>query len=91
MTDLTRRDAVQLMAGIPLLAAGLSPRSIVRAVEAAQAATANGVPFAPAFFTAHEFQTVRLLVDYLIPRDQHSGSATDASANEPHGSLSNAA
>lgn len=37
---------------------------------------------APAFFTAHEWETVRMLVDYVIPRDERSGSATDARVPE---------
>jgi hypothetical protein len=43
---------------------------------------ATGAPGAPAFFTAHEWTTVRLLVDYIIPRDERSGSATDAKVPE---------
>jgi hypothetical protein len=43
---------------------------------------ATGAPGAPAFFTAHEWSTVRLLVDYIIPRDERSGSATDAKVPE---------
>ena len=50
--------------------------------QAAQAAAATGVPFTPKFFTAHEWQTVRLLVDIIIPRDERSGSATDAGVPE---------
>ncbi|MHB1224404.1 MAG: gluconate 2-dehydrogenase subunit 3 family protein, partial [Gemmatimonadaceae bacterium] len=41
-----------------------------------------GATRAPAFFTAHEWETVRLLVDYVIPRDERSGSATDAKVPE---------
>ena len=40
------------------------------------------VPFTPKFFTAHEWRTVRLLADYIIPRDERSGSATDAGVPE---------
>jgi hypothetical protein len=43
---------------------------------------ATGAPAAPAFFTAHEWAAVRLLVDYIIPRDERSGSATDAKVPE---------
>ena len=39
-------------------------------------------PFAPAFFTAHELDTVRVLVDLIIPRDERSGSATEAGVPE---------
>ncbi|HEY5218885.1 MAG TPA: gluconate 2-dehydrogenase subunit 3 family protein, partial [Gemmatimonadaceae bacterium] len=37
---------------------------------------------APLFFTAHEWRTVRMLVDYIIPRDDRSGSATEARVPE---------
>jgi hypothetical protein len=39
-------------------------------------------PFAPSFFTPHELDTVRVLVDLIIPRDERSGSATDAGVPE---------
>ncbi len=44
--------------------------------EAAGAEQAQA--FKPKFFTAHEYATVRVLVDMIIPRDENSGSATDA-------------
>ena len=47
------------------------------AQEAAKKAT-TAAPFKPKFFTAHEYATVRLLVDLIIPKDARSGSATDA-------------
>jgi len=37
---------------------------------------------APKFFTAHELDTVRVLVDIVIPRDARSGSGTDAGVPE---------
>lgn len=36
----------------------------------------------PRFFTAHEYETVRLLADLIIPSDARSGSATDAGVPE---------
>jgi len=82
MTDLSRRDALQLFAGIPLLAAGLSPAQIIRAAQSARAVMAAATPFAPAFFTAEELATVKVLADLVIPRDDRSGSATDAGVPE---------
>ena len=76
MSDLSRREALQLMMGIPLLAAGLSPDLVRRATSAAR--LAEGATYAPVFFTGHEWQTVRILVDLIIPKDDRSGSATDA-------------
>lgn len=44
--------------------------------------SAQSQAYTPKFFTRHEWQTVRLLVDYVIPRDARSGSATDAKVPE---------
>ena len=38
----------------------------------------NGAEAAKSYFTPHERETVGVLVDYVIPRDDRSGSATDA-------------
>lgn len=48
--------------------------------EQMQKAGIDGKPedFEPEFFTAHEHQTVNVLVDLIIPADDRSGSATDA-------------
>ncbi len=45
-------------------------------------AEVDGAPYAPKFFTPHEWRTVRLLADIVIPKDERSGSATDAKAPE---------
>ena len=42
----------------------------------------GGTPFKPKFFTAHECATVGVLVDLIIPKDERSGSATDAGVPE---------
>jgi hypothetical protein len=47
-------------------------------VQQSQAAKTAAGPFKPKFFTRHEYATVRLLVDLIIPKDERSGSATDA-------------
>jgi hypothetical protein len=47
--------------------------------HAAQAAASKtAAPFRPKFFTRHEYATVNLLVDLILPKDERSGSATDA-------------
>lgn len=87
---LSRRQALQLLGALPLAAAfGSTPAGVERAahyVEQLHAPTAYRVPptapYAPKFFTTREWRTVRLLADYVIPRDEHSGSATDAKAPE---------
>lgn len=41
-----------------------------------------GAPRGPRFFNKHEWATISMLVDYIIPRDGKSGSATDAKVPE---------
>jgi len=81
-----RRDLLKLLTTAPV-AAGFA-----WATEEAEAASAlaesvrqsatTGTVFTPKFFTAHEWDTVRVLVDLIIPRDERSGSATDAGVPE---------
>jgi hypothetical protein len=52
------------------------------AARAVRAAAASGKAYQPGFFNAHEWETVRMLVDLIIPRDERSGSATDAGVPE---------
>lgn len=87
MTDIDRREAIQALAGIPLLAAGLTPRQVTRAAAHAREALTAQSPdrptaFTPAFFTEHEFATVRILAETVIPRDGRSGGAIDAGVPE---------
>ena len=81
---MNRRDALKVL-GLAPLAASIGVKTetlerVTRAVAQLEQGTATGA--APAFFDAHEWATVRLLVDYVIPRDERSGSATDAKVPE---------
>ncbi len=76
-----RREAVGAMAMAAVTAAfKWTPAEAARAATLAR--TALKEPYAPTFFTPHEWETVRLLVDLVIPRDERSGSATDAGVPE---------
>jgi gluconate 2-dehydrogenase gamma chain len=84
--EMNRREAIELFATLSLgLTLGCAPddtgrRSrIVRQVAATREA---GAAFEPKFFSSHEYETVRLLADLVIPRDERSGSATDAGVPE---------
>ena len=80
-----RRDALRVMGLAPIFAAlGWNPSGIERAARYVQAlpAAADDAAYVPKFFTAREWRTVRLLADYVIPRDDRSGSATEAKAPE---------
>src|SRR6266849_339044 len=78
-----RRDAVQLLAVAPLTAAfRWTPESVREASARAREALARGTTYDPKQFTAHEWETVRVLVDLIIPKDERSGSATEAGVPE---------
>src|SRR2546426_3420594 len=78
-----RRDAVQLLAVAPLTAAfRWTPQSVREASARAREALARGTPYEPKQFTTHEWETVRVLVDLIIPKDERSGSATEAGVPE---------
>lgn len=83
MSDMNRRDALKVLGLAPLAASiGVAPGHLERATRAVARIEELGVAAAPTFFTPHEWATVRLLVDYIIPRDERSGSATDAKVPE---------
>lgn len=77
-----RRELVGLLAIAPLAGLEWSPVDVQRAAEAVAALRRRGQSFQPQFFAPHEYQTVRILVDLIIPRDERSGSATDAGVPE---------
>jgi gluconate 2-dehydrogenase gamma chain len=81
-----RRDALKLLASAPV-AAGFAwteaeAAAAAQRATAARAAATPAAPFTPKFFNAHEFETVRVLADLVIPRDERSGGATDAGVPE---------
>ena len=86
MPRLNRRTMLQLLGSAPV-AAGLTwtdaeaAQAATSAQRARKTAAAKG-PYKPKFFTAHEWATVRVLVDIIIPKDERSGSATDATVPE---------
>ncbi len=77
-----RRDVVRLLSVAPLATLDWSLPDVQRAACAVVELRRRGQAFQPAFFTAHEYRTVRILVDLIIPRDERSGSATDAGVPE---------
>jgi len=83
----TRRSILQILAAAPAAAAFTwTEAEAQQAHQHAEAATATAqatkTPFKPKFFSAHEYATVRMLVDIVIPKDDRSGSATDAGVPE---------
>src|ERR687890_1432265 len=84
---ISRRNALKALGAVPA-AVGFTwtPADAEHAHQAAtQARKATAVSRSaskPKFFTPHEWATVRVLVDLIIPKDERSGSATDAGVPE---------
>jgi gluconate 2-dehydrogenase gamma chain len=88
VSEMNRREALGVLASLPLAAAfepapGTAAHEILAARQAVVAETATvGAAYELKFFTPHEWETVRVLADLVIPRDERSGSATDAAVPE---------
>jgi gluconate 2-dehydrogenase gamma chain len=87
MKAITRRNALALLSAAPAAAAlvwtDVEARQAHEHADAARAeAATQATPFKPKFFTAHEYATVTVLGDLIIPKDERSGSATDAGVPE---------
>jgi len=88
MKPISRRKALQLFSSAPVAAAAIVWTSSETEAAQAQAQAARrqaaerGLPFKPKFFTRREFATVTVLADLIIPRDERSGSASDAGVPE---------
>lgn len=89
MKDISRRDALKafaMVSSVNLLDIG-APQ-LERALRGVAALSdepgqqGQQQPYVPKFFTAREWRLVRMLADYVIPRDARSGSATDAKVPE---------
>jgi hypothetical protein len=79
-----RREAVGLLAVAPFVGRlPLPPAAAAQGSKFVRELLANpSQTYTPQFFTPHEWQTVRVLVDLVIPKDARSGAATDAGVPE---------
>ena len=80
---LSRRQAIGLAAAaVALPALDWTDAQAQRAAQLVRRAAPLPASQAPKFFTTDEWEIVRLLVNYVIPKDEKSGSATDAGVPE---------
>lgn len=81
---MNRRELLQAIGAAPAAAVALTwtPADAVAAARAIEAQTAGGAPYQPRFFSVAEYATIVALADLIIPRDDRSGSASDAGAPE---------
>lgn len=88
MSTLNRRDALKLiglMAAAPAFSVACSTEEAeeIPDVETGSGTTApNPDTYERQLLSDHEYETVRMLVDWIIPADERSGSATDAGVPE---------
>ncbi len=78
--DVNRRDALKTLGALP--AVGALSWSELLAKHARAPKLDAATPPTRKFLTAHEFRTLGVVADYIIPKDAKSGSATDAKAPE---------
>jgi len=82
MPPMTRRDALEALLAAPVLAGLTWTAADARAAAEQAVAGAQATPYAPRFLTAHEFATVTVLADLIIPADDRSGGASEARVPE---------
>src|SRR5690606_23920558 len=80
MSEISRREWIAAMGAAavvlrPTEAQAKAATDLMRSTSGRDRAT-------PRIYTEHEWQTVRILVDYIFPADERSGSATDAKVPE---------
>ena len=81
--QVSRRDVVRVVVAATTTAAFTwTPDEVARAARVLQPGRHPRDTQTPGFFTPHEWETVRVLADIIIPRDTRSGSATDAGVPE---------
>lgn len=79
----SRRDVLKILLAAPAVTLSWAESEAAQAAVSAQAARAvTAEPFVPQFFTATEFKLVTTLADIVIPKDERSGSASDAGVPE---------
>lgn len=80
----TRRNVLQILGAVPataIAANSAAAQTHTHPSFAPQAAAASG-PYKRQTFDDHQWETVQVLCDLIIPADEHSGSATQAGVPE---------
>jgi hypothetical protein len=73
---------LKILLAAPAATMAWTDAEALHAAQAAQAARTAAEPFVPKFFTPAELRFVRVLADIVIPKDERSGSASDAGVPE---------
>ena len=78
----SRREVLKILLAAPAATIAWTDAEAMQAATAAQTARAAAQSFVPKFFTATELKLVTTLADIVIPKDERSGSASDAGVPE---------
>ena len=81
MSELSRRNVFQIIGAVPAMAALAGAETHDHMHMAPEAAVSTG-PYTCQAFNDHQWQTVKVLCDLIIPADEQSGSATQAGVPE---------
>lgn len=79
-TDVTRRNLFQILGAAPIAAAAISTEAHAATPQGEQEGSQQ--PYKRQTFDDHQWKTVRVLCDLIIPADDRSGSATQAGVPE---------
>ncbi len=80
--NLSRRGLFHILGAVPAAAALASAETHDHAHMAADAHSSSNAPYKRQTFNDHQWQTVCVLCDLIIPADDRSGSATQAGVPE---------
>jgi gluconate 2-dehydrogenase subunit 3-like protein len=85
--DRNRRTLLKVLSAAPVATAftitdAEAQQAHKHVEQARRTAQKTKAAYKPKFFTAHEYETVRVLSDAIIPRDDRSGGAIDAGVPE---------
>src|SRR5213593_823337 len=83
--NMPRRHALKVLGTIPAALTATTTEAAPTGqshVHLGQVQAAGKATYAPKFFTEDEWKTANLLADMIIPRDEGSGSASEAGAVE---------
>lgn len=81
MSDISRRNVFQILGTAPAVAALVGAETHDHA-HMAPAVSAPSGPYKRQAFDEHQWKTVHVLCNLIIPADEHGGSATDAGVPE---------
>jgi hypothetical protein len=79
--DVSRRSLIQILSAAPAIAEAEAQTQAAHD-HAAPAAAAKPAAYVRKVFDEHQWRTVRVLCDLIIPADERSGSATQAGVPE---------